>query len=96
MKTTTPRPAIEALDVPVEQVRLDIASHVTPAKVLSALRDVQARQQAATTSADDDALVRAMGDKERAATAGAIYLIEHPECCSTAADYPDWTCGGTA
>lgn len=74
---------------------LDAASRVTPAKVLGALQDAQARQ-ADAVSTEDDALLRAMGDKERAATAGAIYLLEHPECCSTAADYPDWTCGGAS
>ncbi|CAM5426632.1 MULTISPECIES: hypothetical protein [Streptomyces] len=87
MATTTPRPAIEALDVPLADVQADIKRRrVTPEAVREALQEVQARHK---------------GDKEypakeRAATAGALWLVEHPECCSTAADYPDWTCGGTA
>ncbi|MFH8751039.1 hypothetical protein ACH4GK_32140 [Streptomyces rimosus] len=26
----------------------------------------------------------------------ARLAVEHPECCSTAADYPGWTCGGAS
>lgn len=87
MKATTPRAANEALEVPLADVQADIARRrVTPEAVRQALQEVQ------TLHKDD----KEYPAGEKAATAGALYLIEHPECCSTLDDYPGWTCGGAS
>jgi hypothetical protein len=40
-----------------------------------------------------EALDAATSDNNKRAYAEALYLVAHPECCHTAADYPGWVPG---
>lgn len=63
-------------DVPVARLEADVKALV-------------ARQRAHEVL--EAALAKATGESDRIVYAGDLFLIAHPEACSCAADYPDWS-----
>ncbi|MFE9398598.1 hypothetical protein [Streptomyces flavidovirens] len=78
--TTTRPPRIDALDVPAEVVAAQVEALVT-------------RLRSQRLSVGQSAELRHLVDP--CDTPFARLACTHPEKCSTAADYPGWTPGGT-
>ncbi|RCH70537.1 hypothetical protein DT019_03335 [Streptomyces sp. SDr-06] len=75
---TTPTNPIERLDVPLARLDADVKALV-------------ARQRARQVL--ETALTKTASESDRIAYAGDLFLIAHPEACSTDADYPNWQPG---
>jgi hypothetical protein len=72
---------IERLDVPADRLELQI-TEARRAELCAVLRESQARHAA-------------LGNEDEVVADGdAIYLLHHPELCSSDDDYPGWTPGG--
>lgn len=54
----------------------------------------QLEQQIATLRASQIRHAALGNEQEVVADGDAIYMLRHPELCSTDADYPGWTPGG--
>ncbi|MFD7661002.1 hypothetical protein [Streptomyces sp. NPDC059788] len=94
MKTTTPRPAVEA---PQEERYV-----IGRTGVFATLWDRQEKRLVVDNATEEHCcrvragLIEQNHAVDPADAAFARLAVEHPECCSTAADYPDWTCGGVS
>jgi hypothetical protein len=52
------------------------------------------RQQADAMEALREGIATTNSPSDRIAYCEALFLVTHPEACSTEADYPTWTPGG--
>lgn len=67
----------------------------SPRPVTPGLGDLIAGQRLAVDLETSlrDALASATSDDDRSVYALDLFLVAHPECCHTAADYPGWSPG---